>query len=170
MRTCGTLPTHVFSDRVHRMRSVCSETDQWDAFWTLECLELYKCQCCCSPRHSIPSQLNWMWLTYIESRFSEHLVFPLLKSRSVTVTGCCRCFPVISLFHPRSAFLSQAPNAAVLRLTPSARHRHRHLPCSSFNHTKFRIWKFPKMISPKGDVFIMQNPIKIDDLGVPPMT
>ena len=50
---------------------------------------------------------------------------------------------------------------------PSARHRHRHLPCSSFTIQNSGFGSFLKWF-PQRDVFIMQNPIKIDDLGVPP--
>ena len=37
-----------------------------------------------------------------------------------------------------------------------------------FKVTCFHIWVFPKIGVPQNGWFIMENPIKMDDLGVPP--
>jgi hypothetical protein len=41
-------------------------------------------------------------------------------------------------------------------------------PKAGWRHLSLGIWKFPKMGLPQYEWFTMQNPIQLDELGVPP--
>ena len=40
----------------------------------------------------------------------------------------------------------------------------------SRTHGNPHIWVFPKIVVPQNGWFLMENPIKMDDLGVPPFS
>ena len=58
----------------------------------------------------------------------------------------------------------------------SKKHQRRIMQCCYSTHeiphvtNNAHTWMFPKIVIPQNGWFIMENPIKMDDLGVPPFT